>query len=393
VPWAKEKLVDYANGFNPEKQVADLKPGQSYTLKLGGGAHIEVGVEAKGSLAVKAEKDGTFTVDASAVAGVNVRAEAEKVGKQGEEAVAHALLGGKAQFKCATQGEAVKLTKILEKAAAAASSPMMAPLVGLTKDDLSFLKSHASSVEVSGQVAAQLGIDMHVPGLAEHAGVKLEGGASVQRSVRIDLKEGKPTGVTLADEAAVEVSAGVGVKLPPVMNHETKELENRDTFTGLTGKIGGKLTHETHFDLPKNVSLDALLSKPGETLAQYGAEMSKSRTESVSVGIEGEGKIGVPLLKKEGSFAADFSLKKKGGPIDGSTLNKLLHGDLAGAAGDGGIELEGNARTVEKKKWGGEDMGLSVAGVGVDITAYAEKTTDSPPFYEAKASAGKMGEE
>lgn len=388
VPWAKEKLVDYANGFNPEKQVAELKPGQSYTLKLGAGAHVEFGAEAKGTLSVKAEKDGSFTVDASAVAGVNVRAEAEKVGKQGEEAVAHALLGGKAQFKCANQADAVKLTKILEKAAAAASNPVMAPLVGMTKDDLSFLKSHASSVEVSGQIAAQLGIDMHVPGLAKHAGVKLEGGASVQRAVRIDLKDGKPVGLTLSDEVALELSGGVGVKLPPQLNKATGEHENRDTSKGLSGKIGGKLTLETHVELPKNISLDDLVTKPHETLARYGVELAKSKTESVAVGLEGEGKVGVPLLNKSGSFAADFKLTRKGGPVDGATINKLLHGDLAGAAGDGGVELEGSARTVDKKKWGGEDMGLSIAGVGVDLTAYAEKTTESPPFFEAKVSHG-----
>ncbi len=399
--YAKQKLIDYGNGFNPDKQISELKPGESYSIRAGGNVHVEFGAEAKAGMTVKAETDGSFTVSASAVAGANGYLTPEKLGDEGVSAAAHLLLGGQAEFNCKNAEEAKHLTHILEKAAAAAAvsgqpvgGTIAAAALMPSKEDMAFLQSHATSVSLSGKLAAEASVDLEIPGLKKYLAAEIGAGVSEQKAVKIDLKEGKPVGVSFQTELAGELKGGVHLQLP---GKDTKDASGKDVegkarnlYLGAEGKVGEKVTVEQHFDLPKSVSLDELLKHPSATLNSMAQEMKASETDTVTIGLEGESKAGLPiLLNKKGQFSAEAKFKGKASEVfNQDVLSKALHGDLAGALKESKVEGEGSLKTLDRKQWGFEDKGLTVAGVGVEGTLYAEKVKENPPVLEFKMKAG-----
>src|SRR5205807_4343324 len=181
--------------------------------------------EANGSLKIAANKDGTFTVDASGQAGVNGYLHAGgRVnlgvvnGSAGAEGAAHGLLGGNVELKCANAEEAARAAGIFEKLAANTSAVGLIASKGqiISKEDAAFLKEHTTSVEVSGTVAAdvvaQLGLDKGVI----KAGIGGTVGLSSTSAVKIDLENGTPKGLTVRQEfkGEAEIHGGIGLQFP-----------------------------------------------------------------------------------------------------------------------------------------------------------------------------------
>lgn len=409
--FARAKVTDYANGFNVDKQVKDLQPGDTYSVKIGANVHVEVGGEVDGSIEVSRARDGGYEVKAAGEVGINGYLEAGgHLGplKAGADAEAHGLLGGNLTLKCDTAEEAQRATHIFEKLAAKAalsSNPATAiagaVTPGLSKEDTAFLKEHTTGLELSGSAAGEAGAALGIDKGPLRAGVGASLGLNSSQSIRIDLDHGKPTGVTVTQAYGGELSAngGVSVGLPAKKPEAPKpgekaEEEGPSTWKPeLQGKVEGTLTVETHYDFPKDVSAADLQKDPLASLKKFGAGMQKSATVTATVELEGEGKVGLPGLQKEGHVSAEVAFTGKPSEVlSPEALEKALRGDYAGAARQMGskVEVEGSVKTFDDKKWGVEGLGASVLGVGLEGTFQAERRHDNPPFLEIKGNGTEV---
>jgi hypothetical protein len=77
--------------------------------------------------------------------------------------------------------------------------------------------------------------------------------------------------------------------------------------------------------------------------------------------------------------------------LNAEVIGKALNGDLEGAAKDASqhVKVTGNVHAVEKKQWGVDGLGLTIAGVGGKLTAYAERTKDEPNAVEFTYANGQ----
>jgi hypothetical protein len=406
IDFAKKALVDYAQGFNVEKQIKDLKPGESYQMKVGGNVHVEVGGEAKGSLKVTANKDGTYTVNAGGAIGINGYLEAGgKIGplKAGADASAHGLVGGNLTLKCNSAEEAQRAAKIFEKLAAASSPAGLIAAGGqpISKEDAAFLKTKTTGVELNGAIAADAAAALGIDKGPLRAGIGGKVGLSQTTSLRIELDNGKPTGITVKNEFAGELSAngGVSIGLPakkpeaPKPGEKAPVIKPEKWVPELQGKVQGSVSVETRYDFPKGVSLSEFQNDPVGTLKKSSAEMNKTATSTATISIEGEGKAVLPGLNKQGTVAAEVKFTGKPSEIFNSTaLSKALNGDFEGAGKAMGdtVTVEGSVRTVNVKRWGVDGLGVSVFGVGVEGTFAAEKRHPNEPVIEFKGTGTKV---
>ena len=123
--FVKEQVMEQVNGFNVNKQVKELQPGETYQVKVGANVHVEVGGEGQANLKVARGTDGTYTINAGGNLGVNGYLEAGgRVnlgvvnGSAGANGELHGTVGGNLELKCKTPAEAQEATRILEKLAA-----------------------------------------------------------------------------------------------------------------------------------------------------------------------------------------------------------------------------------------------------------------------------------
>lgn len=414
VDYAKRAVTDYVQGFNVEKQIGDLHAGESYELKIAANVHVELGVEGAGSLKVRANEDGTFTVNAGGQLGVNGYLEAGgRVnlgvvnGSAQAEASAHLTAGGNLELKCADAGEAAQAARILEKLAGATSPATLILNQGqvLTKEEAKFLKEHTTSIELGGSLGAEafgaLGLDRGIISAGVGGSLALTGSTSV----KIELDNGKPTGVTLTQEYAGEVEAhgGIGLQFPrgnapakgaePKLDKAGKELEDKtkdapwDVPKSLSGRVEDKLTVATHYELPKSVSLAEFQKDPLAAIKKGAAEMQASATVTATLEARGEGKLG----GKQANLKAEISFKGKPSEVFApGVFDKAIEGDYAGAAklvGDK-VEVDGSLCTYTMKKWGVEDVGAEVFGVGLEGTFQAVKTHEDPAMVKFEKISG-----
>lgn len=377
---AKKFVVDYANGFNVDKQIKSLKPGESYELKVGADVHVEVGAEAKGALKIEANKDGSFTVNASGAAGINgylhaggrVNLGAVR-GSAGAEGSARALLGGNLELACANADEAAKAAGIFEKLAAGTSAGT------ITKDEAEFLKRHTTGIEVSGAIAGQveaaLGLDKGIL----KAGIGGTVGLSSTQSVKIELDHGKPTGIAVRQEYAGEVEAHGGLTLGLPTKPDSKDpLEAPKTV--FEGKVADSLVLETHYDFPKNVSMADFQKDPLAAIQSAAAEMQKGAVMKATLTTEAEGTI----AGKTGNLQGQLSFSGKPAEVfNEAAFDAALRGNWAGAAQAMGdqVQVEGTLQTYSQKKWGVEGVGGDILGVGFEGTFQATRRhVDAPPL-------------
>lgn len=409
VDFAKKAITDYAQGFNVDKQIKDLKPGESYQLKVGANVHVEVGGEAKGAIKVTANKDGSYTVNAGGAVGINGYLEAGgKIGplKAGADASAHGLVGGNLTLKCNSPEEAQRAAQIFEKLAAA-SSPAGLIATGakpISKDDAAFLKAKTTGIELNGNIAADAAAALGIDKGPLKSGIGGKIALSDTTSLRIDLDNGKPTGVTVKNEFAGELSANGGVSLglpgkkpeAPKPGEKAPVVKPEKWMPELQGKVTGTVTVETHYDFPKGVSLSDFQKDPVGTLKKSSVEMNKNATSTATIAIEGEGKAGLPGLNKQGNVEATVKFTGKPSEIfNSAALSKALNGDFeaAGKAMGDKVTVEGSVRTVNVKRWGVDGLGISVLGVGLEGTFAAEKRHPNDPFLQFKGTGTEVATE
>jgi hypothetical protein len=291
----------------------------------------------------------------------------------------------------------------MEKLAAAANPAGLILSGGrpISKDDAEFLKKHTKSIELSGELAGEamgaLGLDKGV--LKAGIGGSLRLGA--KPALTIELEDGKPTGVVLKTEFKGEVEAhgGLGLTLPKgapakgggaKAEHGAKGEEEGDGVpempkTAFSGRVEDTLTVETHYDLPKNMSLAEFQKDPIGALKKYGAEMNKSATSKATLEARGEGQLG----SKKANLKAELSFSGKPSEVlNAEAIDKAMRGDYAGAARAAGdkVEVEGSLGTYSLKKWGFEGLGGDIFGVGLEGTFQATREHDDPPSVKYKMS-------
>jgi hypothetical protein len=409
---AKNFVVDYANGFNIEKQVKSLKPGESYELKVGANVHVEVGGEVNGNLKVAANKDGTFTVNAGGNLGVNGYLHAGgrvNLGvvnaSAGADGSAHGLVGGNLELKCKNADEAAKAVQIMEKIAANTSAAGLIMNKGqvISKEDAAFLKEHTTSIEVSGTVAADVSAALGLDKGVLQAGIGGSAGLSGKESVKIQLDNGRPTGIDVKQEftGTVEAHGGLMVGLPKAAAPKSGDAPKLDSSgqvipdkganplgapkTVLKGQVTDTITLNTHYDFPKGVSVEEFQKDPVAAIKKGAAEMQNSAVMKATITAEAEGTI----AGKTGNIAATVSFTGKPSEVFNQTaIDKAMRGDYDAAARAMGdkVTVEGSINTYTQKKWGVAGLGGDILGVGLEGTFQATRRHNNEPMVQFKTN-------
>jgi hypothetical protein len=396
VDFAKQKLLEQVQGFDVTAQVKSLKPSESYKVSLGANVHAEFGGEAMGSLGVTANEDGTFTVEAGGSAGLNGYLEGGgSLGslKAGVDASGHALAGAKLTLTCSSAEEAARAAALFEKLAAASTIPgaMALGTQALTRDDLAFLTAKTTGLELSGSLAADAGAALGFDAGPLRAGLGVKLGQGGSTSVRLDLRNGTPVGLTVKDESTFEVSGNAGVSLgkPSKPDAGKKDDGPAKWKPELEGKVEAKVSLETHYELPSGLTLAQFQKDPVAALGAAALEMGKTATSVVKTSVEADGQA----LDAHGTSSTDLTFTGKPAEIfNGDAILKAVRGDLPGALAAMGsqVAVEGAVRTVDTQSWGVDGLGVSVLGVGVSGSFTAEKRHANPPSLEFSGTAAGL---
>lgn len=384
---AKEAITNFASGFQVEEQIAALQKGESYELKVGGNVHIAVGVEAAGALKVSANRDGTYTVTAGGELGFNSYLETGgkiNLGALKVSAIAgssaHLTGGANLELTCQSAKEAVRAAQILEKLGGAMKPEKLVKEHKLSEGDAKFLKEHASSVELSGSTATEVGaalglfkgptkevLDAAVLHVGANGGFKLK----ATQGVKVHLSQGQPTGLTVKQVYAGEAKAEGNLKFQ--LPNSRSSLDK-----SFSGNISTELTIESIHDFPKELSLADFQENPLEAIKMCSAQLKKEGTTRATLRSVGEGTLGAQRtqLKAEATFTG-----RRIDVLRPGVFEKAMKGDFAGAALAAGeqVKIEGTLGTCSEKRWGVEGLGFSVFGVGAEGTCRAVKTHDDPP--------------
>jgi hypothetical protein len=345
---ARDLFRDAVTGALQLDKIDRLEAGDTYSV--GGGIEVTAGVdvEVSADLEVKRNADGTYTVSA----GLD--------GKLGLEALAGGSIGagGKVEFRAANAEEAKRIAQTLAMggaAAAAAVTPpfgLVAPLLAPSGQDLSFLKSRLSAIELSAGASAEVDASLKAGGVELSAGASVEGEVAyriefnedgTRELVRKQTLEGSVSG----DATAQLLGDAVTGKLPAgeLSGKATLEVETRvalpDSF-GDVADIAGAVT---------------LLTDQSGALAQL---LPNAQT-SIKGTIGGEVKLGSVAR------GAEISLEATGLDIGDAlrVARELVRGDVRGALRAlPDVTLEGHHYETT-----GLDVegGIEVAGQGVSI--------------------------
>ena len=309
--FVKEQVMEQVNGFNVNKQVKELQPGETYQVKVGANVHVEVGGEGQANLKVARGTDGTYTINAGGNLGVNGYLEAGgRVnlgvvnGSAGANGELHGTVGGNLELKCKTPAEAQEATRILEKLAANTNAAGLIATGGkiLSKDEAAFLKDHTTGVELSGavggQVAAALGLDKGIV----KAGIGASAGVTEDATVHIDMDHGKPTGFSVRQTLTLtaEAHGGIGVGLPgkeaptrgapPKLDPQGNPMKDPGASPigapkqgalsrGLQGQVTDTITVETHYPMPSGVSAADFQKDPLAAIQKSAVELQQGRAD------------------------------------------------------------------------------------------------------------------
>ncbi|MFO0596573.1 MAG: hypothetical protein U0228_14755 [Myxococcaceae bacterium] len=414
--FVKDQVMNQVNGFNVDKQVKELKPGETYEVKVGADVHVEVGGEAAANLKVSRGADGTYTVNAGGNLGVNGYLDAGgRVnlgvvnGSAGASGSLHGTIGGNLELKCKTPEEAQQATHILEKLAANSGAAQLIASGGhvLNADEQKFIKDHMTGLDITGAgagaAAASLGLDKGIL----NAGLGASAGVSVSDTLHIDFDHGKPTGfsikqqMTLTAEGHALIGVGKpGAQAPGKFDPSSKDPGNKTIMPskpgvlakGLQGQITDTITVETHYPIPSSVNAADFQKDPLAAIQKASVELNAKAETKVTINAEGEANV----LGKKHNIGATLTFTGKPSEVLNKTaIDKAIHGDLEGAsrAAADHVQVEGTMYTYNTQKWGFEGLGGDILGVGVSGTLAASKRhVDDPPLVSWKKTGTEFVE-
>ncbi|MBI3184835.1 MAG: hypothetical protein HYZ28_22075 [Myxococcales bacterium] len=394
---AKEFAGQVLSAADYRRNIDALGKGDKYTLGLGGSASAEgVKLYGKGQIEVARGDDGKYTVSVDGELGGGLYGELG--GKAGAKASAEASallgVGGKVEMKFDTAEEAKRATEILLRQAAvsaiqsspvgAAVGPVVQATVAPSAEEMRFLTSKVSAVELRGNAAAELAgtLGVREQGIAT-AG--LFGSAKVKGEVaaRIELSPGKPPEVVIKQTFSGEVAGGGGLKLGGDDNGSM-------AFAG--GKAQGKVELESRVALPAGVDPSSLLSDPVGTIRAAAVQMGESVQHKLTVGLDGQGNF----LGNAGGLSAEVSFTGKPTEILRSgAVAKALGGDIEGALAAAGEGVPVEAKVVPYTQVGlSLSPGVSIMGFGVGLEVEAtRRDVSDTPIWEYRGNAAQAARE
>jgi hypothetical protein len=197
-------------------------------------------------------------------------------GAQGVDGKAVLGAGGKVEMSFKTPEEAaraVELSMRLPTSGYSNPTPGMDDSTHLTGEELEFLKSNMTAVEMRGTAAAELASELGIaPGLSTTGTL----GAGAESSVRVEFN---PPAVVTKEQGQVstQVSGAVGAG---------------GASLGVAGS-NGKLTvaSEKRYQLPAGTDVNALKSDPAGTVRRVGGAALTPTSEKLTLTHEGEGQV------------------------------------------------------------------------------------------------------
>lgn len=386
---------DYVKGVGEavdfKTNIDKLGEGDKYKLGVGASGSVEgIKVYGKGSIEVE-KKDGGYVVSVDGELGGGIYGEVGgKVGaKLNAEAQATLGIGGKVEMKFKTAEDAKKATEILLKQAAASAAEsqngalalpgqVVAAAIKPTPEELKFLSSNVSAVELRGNVAAELA---GAVGFKNTLGINA--GAKVKDEVAARIEFTNPPTVSVKQTLSGEIAGSAGLRL----TDGKKNADGRDVgdigSLGAGGKIEAKASVEQKFTLPGSVDVAALQKDPVGYVKGVANQVVKSEEDKVTLEIDAQGGV----LGSGGGVKTEINFKAKAEDLKNSQyLEKLFKGDVNGALTSLGNKIEVDAKVTPYKTLGvslAPSVSIMGFGGGVELEATRQDMADQP-LYEYK---------
>ncbi|MCY1034819.1 hypothetical protein OV207_25450 [Corallococcus sp. BB11-1] len=342
---AKPEVLD------AKKQIESMKPGDKYSLSGGFDGGIKLGrlnTKAQYEVSCDAEektdpKTGatqkkpvyTLSMDAEVLGGIGT----SKL--KGLELKALGGGGGKVEYKLDTPEDVARAQDIMGRVQSGAECNIAGtPRPPPSQEDMDWLQSKMSAMEVRGASVAQLTTELDLKGtLVDSAGADVKGRG--EKSLRIEFKDGKPSELVLKENLQVELSGslskGLGTKGTVTGPDNMKLPFEGGVSLGGTGKVNGKVEMETRFPIPSGVTVDKLLEDPRGTLGSAKEQMGAGKKSKVTLSLDGAGTYqgnGVGMAVEVSIEGNSRKLQESG------ALERLLTGDVPGSLKAAGKDAE-----------------------------------------------------
>jgi hypothetical protein len=365
----KQFVSDALAPLDIGRQVNQLGPGDTYTLGAGVSATAEVAVEAAGEISVTRNDDGTYTVAGGANAAVGIGLTDDIDGTIGA--------GVKVEYSFDNPQDAARAAEILAKSAASAAIAGSGPgaaLVGVlpgvrpSAEDLQFLGQNISALELSGEAAASLGVELpvNIGHLTPAAGIE----ATAGQTARIEFQNGQPSALVFQNSLGATGSAQSGL-----LNSQFPGLIPP---TSAGASFDASVTLETRIPLDNlnlNLNPGDLLRDPVGTLRgnlRNLPEPQYTLKGSIDVGYEHNG--------QQGGFTTELSAQITPAELARSGfVGQLLSGNFQGALGslnnNTTVSLTGGTYQDH-----GIDTGVSATFAGANFQAERRDLTPGNPI-------------
>jgi hypothetical protein len=400
----REVASSVANQLDARQQIGALAhEGDTVTYGLSASAQAEVRGEASGQVQVTRREEGGrpfYEVQVSGEAGLGVVGElGAHAGIASASAEANAMLraGGAVTLRFDSPDEAARAVQIVARQAgqaAIAATPgvgtVAAPLIAPSADDMQFMASHATGIDLSGGLSGQdggsLGVGLDRRGHAQLAGIGADLGAGARMGMHLDFpRAGQPARLTVYAEGTLQGGANAGFGLR-VGEGEDARGGRLGVGANAEGQLRARI--EQRFDLPRGVDLAALERDPAGTLASIRDEVL--RTAETRVTLSGEG---AARATGAGGAGAGFEVTLRGRTEElGRAVSRFAQGDVQGGLRGLGRDVEVEAKTERARTTGFRIAPeISAFGVGVGVGVVAERT-NRQPIAQYRGRAGETAD-
>ncbi|RKG83555.1 hypothetical protein D7V88_23815 [Corallococcus terminator] len=396
---AKPEVLD------AQKQIESMKPGDKYSLSGGFDGGFKMGrlnTKAQYEVSCDAEEKTDPNTGAKEKKPVyTLSMDAEVLGGIGPGKVKALDLkalgggGGKVEYKLDTPQDVARAQDILGRMQSGAECNIgLTPRPQPSAEDLEWLQSKMSALEVRGASVAQVAVELDLKGtLADSVSGGIKGRG--EKSLRIEYKDGKPSEIVLKENMQVELSGGLSKGLGPkgtLTGPDNMKLPFEGGISlGGSGKVNGKVEMETRYPIPSGVTVDKLLEDPKGTLGAAKEEMGAGKKSKVTLSMEGSG----TYQGNGAGVAVEVSIEGNSRKLQESgALGRLLTGDVPGS-----LKAAGKDADVSLKATPYTQKGIALAPeikVGPYFNASWElevsrRTAIVPPM-EKKGTAADLAE-
>ncbi len=374
-----------------DRQIAGLNsPGDTFRMGLGGQAAAGVQVGGRAEMEVARTDEGyTVTVSGEASAGVfgrlGVRTGVLDAGVSGE-INATGRVSVEATYATRAEAQAAART-IAGMTMGGALGPAGTLLTGSTAgDEMRDFQEHVTATrvrrEISGEVAAELGVQVGHAGLGGSAGVE------AQMSMEIEMRPGQDPTMIIGSSITGRANISLG----------TGELDLPGGGELDLAEAGGEGTLRVESRIPlEGISPAAAVADPSAVLAANPSLMRGAQhTIGADVVVQGGGMVLTPGLGAPGA-------QHRGGALNASiaatvsqqdlqrATARIFDGDLRGALRglSEGSQIDVNLEAVDRR---GQDIDVDIQGAVFRFGVEAEyMTRDVHPVYRFQGSAADLG--